>query len=116
MSVKTQTETNRIDSSTSMQHTRDNKMKTQQRSELQSESSGNSLVGAEPESESPHLLSRQAQEAYENPEFKLAWQNQFRFHIARNLIRLRRYQGLSQAQLAKLMKTSQPMIARLESG
>ena len=71
---------------------------------------------AEVESKSPSLLSSQAQLAYEQPAFNLAWQNQVMLHVAKHLIRLRRYQKKSQSELADAMQTSQLMIARLESG
>ena len=116
MSVKTRKEKIQTDSSTSM---RSIKTSTKKMTELQvmpEESETKSLKAMEPESPSPHLRSRQVQALYDKPDFRLAWQNQVKFRIAQHIARLRRAQGMSQAELAKAMKTSQPLIARLESG
>jgi transcriptional regulator with XRE-family HTH domain len=116
MSVKNQNDPNQTDSSISTLPIKTSKTKIQQTKKSQPVLSENSLMEPEVESESTGLLSPQARAAYKNPEFKLAWQNQIRLHIARHLIRLRRSEGMSQAQLADAMKTSQPAIAKLESG
>jgi len=47
---------------------------------------------------------------------ELQWDNDAEFQFARQLIHLRRLRGKSQAEVAKLMGTSQPHIARIESG
>ena len=49
----------------------------------------------------------------ENPEFRAAVEE---LEPAYQVARLRIIQGLTQAELAKLAKTTQPSIARLESG
>lgn len=49
----------------------------------------------------------------ENPEFRAAAEE---LEPAYQVARLRMIRGLTQAELAKLAKTSQPSIARLESG
>jgi len=55
-------------------------------------------------------------ELFRDPDFRLEWDNDFGFHIARNLQELRRYRGLTQAEVAKRAETSQPKVARAESG
>lgn len=54
--------------------------------------------------------------ASRTPEFQLAWDNDVRFHVSRNVLQLRKFRGMSQAQLAAAIGTSQSAIARLESG
>lgn len=52
-----------------------------------------------------------------DPEFRKAWEEQDEeFEIAKEVIRLRLKAGLTQKQLAQKAHTSQPAIARLESG
>ncbi len=52
-----------------------------------------------------------------NAEFKIAYEERrFYLQIAHMIRDLREKVGLSQAQVAKKAKVSQPMIARLESG
>lgn len=53
-------------------------------------------------------------ELYEKPEFRLAWDNDLAFHIARSVGRLRHYRGLTQSQLAEAAGTTQARIARIE--
>jgi transcriptional regulator with XRE-family HTH domain len=53
---------------------------------------------------------------YGTSAFRKEWENDIRFHTARNLVYLRRYRGTSQKALAELVGTSQPAIARIESG
>jgi transcriptional regulator with XRE-family HTH domain len=48
--------------------------------------------------------------------FVLAWLRRPRYNVAEAVIRLRRLRGMSQAELAELMKTQQPAIARIEAG
>ena len=52
-----------------------------------------------------------------NPEFKKAWDDlAAEYDLAAEVIRMRMMRNLTQTQLAKLVGTSQPAIARLESG
>jgi hypothetical protein len=53
---------------------------------------------------------------YDSPEFQLAWDNQIAFHVAEQAIHLRKLRGLSQARVAKAMRTSQSAVARIEGG
>ncbi|MFN8641879.1 MAG: helix-turn-helix transcriptional regulator [Candidatus Binatia bacterium] len=46
----------------------------------------------------------------------MAWANDVRFHVSRNLLYLRRFRGMSQARLAAAIGASQSQIARIESG
>jgi DNA-binding XRE family transcriptional regulator len=52
-----------------------------------------------------------------DPEFRTIWQEQEEeFAVAKEVIKLRLKAGLTQKQLAQKAHTSQPSIARLESG
>ena len=52
-----------------------------------------------------------------DPEFRKEWEAQNEeFEVAKEIIRLRIKAGLTQKELARKAKTSQPAIARLESG
>ena len=52
-----------------------------------------------------------------NDEFRLAYEERkFYLQVARLIAKIREKAGLSQAELAKLAKVSQPLIARLEKG
>ena len=52
-----------------------------------------------------------------NPDFRKAYEDlEEEYELAKQIIRFRIDRNLSQAQLAKLVGTSQPAIARLESG
>lgn len=52
-----------------------------------------------------------------NDEIRMAFdERRFYLHVARLIADLREKAGISQAQLAKAAKVSQPLIARLESG
>jgi DNA-binding Xre family transcriptional regulator len=52
-----------------------------------------------------------------NPEFKKAWDDlAAEYDLAAEVIRMRMKRNLTQTQLARLVGTSQPAIARLESG
>jgi DNA-binding XRE family transcriptional regulator len=53
---------------------------------------------------------------YESPTFLVEWDNDLPYHLAQHLVRLRRYRGLSQRELAQRAGTSQPKIARIEGG
>jgi len=55
-------------------------------------------------------------EFFRDPEFRLEWDNDIGFHLARNLQELRRYRGLTQAELAERAQTTQPKVALAESG
>lgn len=48
--------------------------------------------------------------------FRAESDNDVRFHVARNILHLRRYRELSQKALAELMGTSQSAVARIEGG
>jgi len=53
----------------------------------------------------------------EDPEFRKEWEAQEEeFEVAKEVIRLRIRAGLTQKELAEKAHTSQPAIARLESG
>ena len=54
-------------------------------------------------------------EVYQTEDFRKQWNNSISFHVARNLLHLRRYRGMSQLAVGKLMGTSQSAIARIES-
>jgi transcriptional regulator with XRE-family HTH domain len=54
---------------------------------------------------------------HKNPDFPKEWEVQSEeFEVAREVIRLRIKAGLTQKELAEKAHTSQPAIARLESG
>lgn len=55
-------------------------------------------------------------EVYRTEEFQLAWDNSVSLHVARNLLRLRRFRQMSQAAVASAMETSQSAVARIEGG
>lgn len=57
----------------------------------------------------------QLAEVYKTEKFVNDWANNVPFHVARNVLHLRRYRGLSQSKLAKAMGTSQSAVARIES-
>ena len=61
-------------------------------------------------------LSSPLTEIYKRKEFQTAWDNSAAFHVARNIIHLRRRRKMSQAELAAAIQTSQPAIARIECG
>ena len=54
-------------------------------------------------------------DTYKTDEFINEWSNNVQFHIARNLLHLRRYRQMSQASVARAMGTSQSAIARIET-
>ena len=57
------------------------------------------------------------EELLTDPEVRAAYERLVpEYEVARAIIRARAHAGLSQAQLAERMGTSQPYIARLESG
>ncbi len=51
----------------------------------------------------------------ENPDLQLAWDNEVAFHVARNLLLLRKRREQSQSELATSAGTSQGRVARIES-
>lgn len=55
-------------------------------------------------------------EVYKTEDFQREWANDVRFHVAENLVHMRRYRNISQAKLGKATGTSQSAIARIESG
>jgi transcriptional regulator with XRE-family HTH domain len=60
---------------------------------------------------------RYLEEQLKRPEFREAYEElEEEYELAKQIIRYRLSRNLTQAQLAKLVGTSQPAIARLESG
>jgi DNA-binding XRE family transcriptional regulator len=53
---------------------------------------------------------------YDSSTFLVQWDNDLPYHLAQNLVRLRRLREMSQAELAERMGTSQAKIARIEGG
>lgn len=53
---------------------------------------------------------------YNTQRFLVEWDNDLPYHLAQHLVRLRRLRGISQAELAQRMGTSQAKIARIEGG
>jgi DNA-binding Xre family transcriptional regulator len=53
---------------------------------------------------------------YGSAGFRVAWDNEISFHVAENVVQLRRFRRLSQARVAKAMGTSQSKVARIEGG
>ena len=64
----------------------------------------------------PRSSSSPLAELYRSDEFINESANDVRFHVAMNLLHLRRYRKMSQAHVARLVGTSQSAIARIESG
>jgi len=54
-------------------------------------------------------------DVYNTEPFRSEWANEVRFHVARNILHLRRYRKLTQSRVGKAMKTSQSAIARIEN-
>jgi transcriptional regulator with XRE-family HTH domain len=52
---------------------------------------------------------------YKSSAFQLEWDNDVAFHVAQNLLRLRRFRRMSQSKVARDMGTSQSALARIES-
>lgn len=57
----------------------------------------------------------QLAEVYKTKEFVNEWANDPRFHVARNLLYLRRYQKMSQKDVARVIGISRSAVARIES-
>lgn len=74
------------------------------------------MTGSAPVEVVLRRLSSPLAEVYKTEAFKKEWANDIRFHVAQNLIYLRRYRKVSQAQLGTSIGTSQSAIARIESG
>jgi HTH-type transcriptional regulator/antitoxin HipB len=56
-------------------------------------------------------------EEMQDQEFRLLWrEREAAYRVARELVRLRRAQGLSQSEVARRAGLKQPAVARLESG
>jgi transcriptional regulator with XRE-family HTH domain len=55
-------------------------------------------------------------ELYKTEAFQGEWANDVKFHIAQNLLHLRRYRQMSQSELGGKVGTSQSAVARIESG
>jgi len=55
-------------------------------------------------------------EIYESEEFKTEWANSIQFHVALNLLHLRKFRDESQSAVGRAMGTSQSAIARIETG
>lgn len=53
---------------------------------------------------------------YASPDFKVARDNDLPSRVAMNVVHLRRYRDCSQSSLAKIVRTSQSKIARIEGG
>lgn len=53
---------------------------------------------------------------YRDPAFRLAWENDVKFHVSRHLLQLRKYRRWSQKKVADLAGSSQPAVARIEAG
>ena len=63
-----------------------------------------------------HPSSSRRNELYDAPQFRNEWDNDVPFHVAQNIVHLRRYRRVSQQNLATAVGTSQSAIARIESG
>jgi transcriptional regulator with XRE-family HTH domain len=62
-------------------------------------------------------FNRYLEEQLKRPEFREAYEElEEEYELAKQIIKFRLSRNLTQAQLAKLVGTSQPAIARLESG
>ena len=77
---------------------------------------GSELLLEAPEVVQSHPSSSPLAEVYESNQFRTEWDNDLPFHVAENVVRLRRFRERSQAQLAARMKTSQSKVARMEGG
>ena len=63
-----------------------------------------------------HVKSVSMTELAQQPEVRLALDNDALFQVAESVICLRRYRGLTQQALARRMGTSQAKVARIEGG
>src|SRR5688572_2342298 len=104
-----------IKTSESSTSTRSASKKTEKTRRMAS-SPSKSLTQYGPTEVLPRPSNSRLAEVYQTEEFKKAWANDVRFHVARNLLYLRRYSGKSQDAVAQAMGTSQSAVARIESG
>ena len=105
-------EKNQSESSTSMPSVREKTRKTR---ETWLEQNASSRTYDLEEVVSPASASRLS-EAFEDTDIRLSLENSVAFHMAKNIVHLRRFRGQSQTELAEAMGTSQSAVARLESG
>jgi len=64
-----------------------------------------------------HSFKKELKKSLKNPKFKAEYEAlEKEFSIAKEILDLRKKRNLTQKQLADLIGTSQPAIARLESG
>lgn len=103
---------NRSTSSTSTPSARKRTLKTR---EMQQAPDSSTTASLQVVAQHAHSDSQMA-DPYGAPEFRLAWDNQVKFHVSRQLLHLRRYRDKSQGWLAKEIKSSQSAIARIEGG
>src|SRR5262245_36112285 len=55
-------------------------------------------------------------ERFDSDPFRLEWDNDVAFHVAKNVLLLRKYREESQTRVADAAHTSQPKVARIEAG
>lgn len=77
---------------------------------------GKSLTISEPEVVQLPTSRSKMKALLKTPAFQLLLDNDVSYRVAVNVLKLRRHRAISQAVLAKLADTSQPKIARVESG
>ena len=75
-----------------------------------------SLIVSDQEEVLSRPSSSRLTDLYATRRFQAEWANEIHFHVARNILHLRRYRGMSQQQVADAAETSQSAIARIESG
>lgn len=63
----------------------------------------------------PSSISRRT-DLYRDPAFRIAWENDVKFHVTRHLLLLRKFRRWSQGKVAHLAGTSQSAVARIEAG
>ncbi len=77
---------------------------------------GVSMMASAPAEVLPRSSNSPLADLYKTEAFQKEWANDVRFHVAENLLHLRRYRNISQSTLGKAIGTSQSAIARIESG